>query len=308
MPVDLAVELGGLRLKNPVMTASGCFGFGEEYAKLIDVNALGAIVCKTVTLLPRQGNAPHRTWETNAGMLNSIGLENPGIDGFIKDKMPHLWQYEPPVIVSIAGFTFEEFAILAQRLEKAKGPISAIEVNISCPNVEQARMPFGATPEPAAKVTRLVKENTSLPVIVKLTPNVSAPFTEIVQAVEEAGADCLSMINTLLGMAIDVKTRMPRISTTIAGLSGPGIKPHTLYRVWQAHKATKLPIIGIGGIASWEDAIEFILAGASAIGIGTACFIDPDVFAKVIMGIEKYLEEGGHKSITEIVGQMKEAA
>ena len=308
MPADFSVELGGLKLRNPVMTASGCFGFGEEYSKLIDVNALGAIVCKTVTLEPRLGNAPHRTWETSAGMLNSIGLENPGIDGFIKDKIPNLWQYEPAIIASIAGFTFEEFAKLAQRLEKAKGPISAIEVNISCPNVEQARMPFGATPEPAAKVTRLVKENTTLPVIVKLTPNVSAPFIEIVQAVEQAGADCLSMINTLLGMAIDVKKRTPRISTTTAGLSGPAIKPHALYRVWQAHKATKLPIIGIGGIASWEDAVEFILAGASAVGIGTACFIDPDVFTKVIKGIEKYLEEGGYKSISEIIGQMKEPA
>lgn len=305
--VNLEVDLNGLRLRRPVMTASGCFGFGEEYYKLgVHLNELGAIVCKTITLEPRQGNPGHRIWETPSGMLNSIGLENPGIDGFIGNKVPFLRQFEIPIIVSIAGFKTEEYGLLAHRLEEVRDDINALEVNISCPNVEGGKIPFGATPEPAFKVTKIVKENTSLPVIVKLTPNVSAPFEEIVLAVEEGGADILSMINTLLGMAINIETRKPRIRKVFAGLSGPAIHPHALVRVRQAYKVTRLPIIGIGGIAKWQDAVEFFLAGASAVGIGTFTFTNPNIFHEVIEGLKKYLEDNNYTGLKEIIGQMIE--
>jgi len=308
MSVNLSVNLNGIKLPNPVMTASGCFGFGEEYnafdPSVIDLNELGAVVCKTITLEPRQGNLGHRVWETAAGMLNSIGLENPGLQGFLRDKIPFLRQLKVPVIVSIAGFKTEEFGQLAQALEIVSEVITALEVNISCPNVEGGRVPFGATPEPAREVTRIVKENTSLPVIVKLTPNISAPFAEIVQAVEEGGADCLTIMNTLLGMDIDLKTNKAVFKNIVAGLSGPVIRPHALCRVYQASQVTKLPIIGLGGISCWQDAVKFFLAGASAVAIGSCAFANPSIFREVITGLTKYLAEKKLTDIKQIIGQM----
>ncbi|MEG6511349.1 dihydroorotate dehydrogenase [Desulforamulus ruminis] len=296
----LAVNIGGIQMKNPVTTASGTFGFGPEYSPYVDINRLGAMVVKGTTLEPRQGNPTPRMAETPAGILNSIGLQNPGADDLIQKIAPYFAGLEIPVIVNIAGNTVEEYAQLAAKLDGVAG-IAGLEVNISCPNVKKGGMAFGGDPFTAAEVTRAVKAATQLPVMVKLSPNVT-DIGAIARAVEEAGADALSLINTLLGMAIDVRKRKPVLANVMGGLSGPAVKPVAVRAVWQVYRAVQLPIIGMGGICSWEDALEFILAGASAVAVGTANFINPRATLDVLEGIERYLLEQQIEDINELVG------
>lgn len=297
---DLNVDIGGIKMKNPVTTASGTFGFGPEYAPYVDLNRLGAIVVKGTTLLPRQGNPTPRLAETPAGVLNSIGLQNPGVEKFIEEALPFLKEYKLPVIVNISGDTVEDYARLAARLNDATG-VAGLEVNISCPNVKKGGMQFGSDPASAAEVTRAVKESTGLPVIVKLSPNVTS-LVAVAERVAEAGADALSMINTLLGMAIDVKKRRPVLGNVLGGLSGPAIRPVAVRAVWQVYREVRLPIIGMGGISDAEDALEFILAGARAIAVGTANFVNPRATMDVLEGLESYLLENNIASISELVG------
>ncbi len=303
--MNLTVQLApgnehGLRLRNPVMTASGTFGYGTEYSRLFDIQRLGAIVCKGTTLEPREGNPQPRLVETASGMLNSIGLQNIGVDALIKEKAP-LWAgWQVPVIVNIAGETIGEYARLASRLEGVAG-ISAIEVNISCPNIKAGGAEFGADPGPAAEVTAAVRQATSLPLLVKLTPN-TADITEVAVAVAGAGADAISLINTLKGMAIDITRRRPLPGNITGGLSGPAIKPVALYMVYEVAGAVEVPVVGGGGIATAEDAIEFIMAGASAIQVGTASFTNPRAALDVLEGIERFMEKKGIKDIGELTG------
>ncbi|WP_338823962.1 Dihydroorotate dehydrogenase B (NAD(+)), catalytic subunit [Moorella humiferrea] len=297
---NLAVKIAGLSLKNPVMPASGTFGFGEEYAPFIDLNRLGAIVVKTITLKPLIGNPPPRLMETPCGLLNSIGLQNPGLDVFLREKLPYLRQLSPPLIVNIAGKTIDEYAELAERLSAAEG-VAALEVNISCPNVREGGIVFGTVPAMAARVTAAVKSHTHLPVIVKLTPNVT-DITEIARAVEDAGADALSLINTVRGMAIDIKTRRPALASIVGGLSGPAVKPIALYAVWQVAQVVKIPLIGMGGITSAQDAVEFLLAGATAVAVGTASLVNPKALVEIIDGLERYLLEEGIGDVKELIG------
>lgn len=297
---NLAVNIGGIIMKNPVTTASGTFGFGPEYAPYIDLNRLGAIVVKGTTLEPKAGNPTPRLVETPAGILNSIGLQNPGVEHFIDEALPFLAGCDVPVIVNISGDTVEDYARLAARLSRAGG-VAGLEVNISCPNVKKGGMQFGADPVMAAEVTRAVKENTTLPVIVKLSPNVTS-IVSVAEKVAEAGADALSLINTLLGMSIDIKTRRPILGNIMGGLSGPAIRPVAVRMVWQVYQAVKLPIIGMGGIMTAEDAIELILAGASAVAVGTANFINPRATIDVLEGIESYLRENGVSDLKELIG------
>ncbi len=297
---NLAINLGGLQMKNPVTTASGCFGFGPEYSPYIDLNKLGAIVVKGTTLEPRLGNPGVRIVETPAGILNSIGLQNPGVDYFITKHLPYLKEYNTPVVVNIAGNTLEDYAELARRLTTAGG-VGALEVNISCPNVKKGGMVFGTDCTMASEVIRTVKQNTTLPVIAKLSPNVTNVI-EIAQGVAAAGADALALINTLLGMAIDIDIHKPILGNVVGGLSGPAIKPVAVRVIWQVAQAVNLPILGMGGIMTGDDAIEFILAGASAVAIGTANFINPRATMDVLEGIEKYMEKHGVNDINELVG------
>lgn len=305
MAVDLSVELApkhktGLHLQNPVMTASGTFGYGTEYASLVDIQRLGAIVAKGITWSPRRGNPQPRIAETPAGMLNSIGLQNIGVRAVIRDKAPLWEQWSVPVIVNIAGETYDEFRRLAAALDGVPG-VAGLEVNVSCPNVDKGGMAFGCDPEMAAEVTRLVRQETSLPVIVKLTPNVG-DIRIIARAVEDAGADAITVMNTILGMAIDVRRRRPVIARGAAGLSGPAIKPIALYLVYQVAQVVELPIIGCGGIATYRDALEFLMAGASAVQVGTASFVDPQASVKIIDGLGRYLDEQSCQSLGEVVG------
>lgn len=299
---DLRVNLAGLQMKTPVMTASGTFGFGIEFADFMNLNDLGAVVVKGTTLNPRSGNAGVRIAETPAGMLNCIGLENPGSDAFIKTILPQLKRYEFPVIVNMSGSTVEEYGVLAEKL--SVDGVAALELNISCPNVKEGGIAFGTRPESAAAVVREVKKYTNLPVIVKLSPNVT-DIVEMAKYVEDAGADIISMINTLLGMVIDTRTWKPVLGNIVGGLSGPAVKPVAVRMVWQVAQAVKVPIIGMGGIMTAEDAIEFFLAGASAVSIGTANFVNPAVAMDVTRGIDEYLDARGIKSIQDIVGQVK---
>ncbi len=299
---DLRVNLAGLQMKTPVMTASGTFGFGIEFADFMNLNDLGAVVVKGTTLNPRSGNAGVRIAETPAGMLNCIGLENPGSDAFIKTILPQCKQYDFPVIVNMSGSTVEEYGVLAEKL--SVDGVAALELNISCPNVKEGGIAFGTRPESAAAVVREVKKHTNLPVIVKLSPNVT-DIVEMAKYVEDAGADIISMINTLLGMVIDTKTWKPVLGNIVGGLSGPAVKPVAVRMVWQVAQAVKVPIIGMGGIMTAEDAIEFFLAGASAVSIGTANFVNPAVAMDVTRGIDEYLDAHGIKSIQDIVGQVK---
>jgi len=296
----LAVNIGGIHMKNPVTTASGTFGFGPEYAPYVDLNTLGAIVVKGVTLLPRQGNPTPRLAETPAGILNSIGLQNPGVERFITEALPFLADYQLPVLVNIAGETITEYAKMAERLSQAPG-IAGLEVNISCPNVNKGGMLFGSDPVTAGEVTKAVKESTHLPIIVKLSPNVTS-ILEIAEKVALARADALSMINTLSGMAIDIKTKSPVLGNILGGLSGPAIKPVALRAIWQVYREIKLPIIGMGGITTATDAIEFILAGATAVAIGTANFRNPRATIETLAGIEDYLVENNIADINQLVG------
>lgn len=299
---DLRVNLAGLQMKTPVMTASGTFGFGIEFADFMNLNDLGAVVVKGTTLNPRSGNAGVRIAETPAGMLNCIGLENPGSDTFIKTILPQCKRYEFPVIVNMSGSTVEEYGVLAEKL--SVDGVAALELNISCPNVKEGGIAFGTRPESAAAVVREVKKHTNLPVIVKLSPNVT-DIVEMAKYVEDAGADIISMINTLLGMVIDTKTWKPVLGNIVGGLSGPAVKPVAVRMIWQVAQAVKVPIIGMGGIMTAEDAIEFFLAGASAVSIGTANFVNPAVAMDVTRGIDEYLDARGIKSIQDIVGQVK---
>lgn len=300
---DLAVDIGALRLNNPVLTASGTFGYAEEFASLVDLKRLGGVVVKGISLKPRPGNPPPRIVETPCGMLNAIGLENVGVERFLAEKMPFLRDCGCRVIVNILGDTVEEYALLAEQLSQAAG-IDALEVNISCPNVKKGGVAFGTVPEMAAEVTRAVRLVSRVPVIVKLSPNVT-DIVAMARAVEEAGADALSLINTLIGMAVDVRTRKPKLANIIGGLSGPAIKPVALRMVWQVARAVSIPVIGIGGISNAEDAIEFLLAGASAIQVGTANFIQPATAEQIIEGLATYLCEQGESSIGGIIGGLQ---
>ncbi|MEK6534155.1 MAG: dihydroorotate dehydrogenase, partial [Thermodesulfobacteriota bacterium] len=287
VPGRLAVDLCGLRLKNPVMTASGTFGYGEEYAPFCDLNRLGAIVVKGLSLEPRPGNPPPRIMETRCGMLNAVGLQNVGVRAFIAEKLPFLRQLNVTVIANIFGETIEEYRRVTEILTRAAG-VHAIEVNISCPNVKKGGVAFGAYPDAAAAVTEMVRGETDLPVIVKLTPNVT-DITEIARAVESAGADAVSLINTLTGMSVDIERRRPHLANVTGGLSGPAVKPVALRMVWQVVRSVKIPVIGIGGISTAADALEFLITGASAVQIGTANFIHPAATMEIIDGIEDYM-------------------
>jgi dihydroorotate dehydrogenase (NAD+) catalytic subunit len=296
----MAVEIGRLKLNNPVMTASGTFGYGEEYAGYVDLDKLGAIVVKGLSLKPRLGNPPPRIMETTGGMLNAVGLQNIGVDAFIEEKLPFLRNYDVAVIANVYGETYDEYKKVARKLSSAKG-VHALEVNISCPNVKNGGVSFGSDPKIAARVTSAVKDETSLPVIVKLTPNVT-DITVIAQAVEKAGADAISLINTLMGMSVDLKTRRPHLKNITGGLSGPAIKPVALRMVWQVVQRVSVPVIGIGGIMTAQDALEFLIVGAKAVQIGTANFINPLVTMEVIEGIKNYLDANKIKDVNEIIG------
>jgi dihydroorotate dehydrogenase (NAD+) catalytic subunit len=300
---QMTVKLGRLKLNNPVMSASGTFGYGEEYAGYIDLNRLGAVVVKGLSLRPRLGNPPPRIMETASGMLNSIGLQNIGVDAFIEEKLPFLRKYNTAVIANIYGETYDEFKKVAKKLSSAKG-VHALEVNISCPNVKKGGVSFGTDPKIAARVTRTVKDETGLPVIVKLTPNVT-DIAAIAQAVEKAGADVISLINTLTGMSVDLKTRSPHLKNITGGLSGPAIKPVALRMVWQVIQKVSIPVIGIGGIMTAEDALEFLILGAKAVQIGTANFVNPHATLNVIEGIKNYLIDNKIKDIKEIIGTFR---
>ena len=300
--MNLAVKIGNLELKNPVMGASGTFGFGKEYEDFLDVNEIGAIVTKGVTPKPRAGNSGVRIAETPAGMLNCIGLENPGVDAFICDILPKIKKYNTAVIVNISASTVEEYAEMAWRLDI--DGVDAVEVNISCPNVKEGGIVFGTDPKAAAAVTRAVKTHTSKTVIVKLSPNVT-DITVMAKAVEEAGADAISMINTLTGMVIDINTRKPLLGNITGGLSGPAVKPVAVRMVWQVAKAVKIPIIGMGGITCAEDAIEFMLAGATAVAVGAYNFVDPSALKVVADGIADYMKKHNIEDVNELVGAVQ---
>ncbi|MGV8059727.1 MAG: dihydroorotate dehydrogenase [Smithellaceae bacterium] len=300
----MAVQIGKLRLKNPVMTASGTFGYGEEYADYVDLNRLGAIVVKGLSLKPRMGNPPPRIMETAGGMLNAIGLQNIGVDAFIEEKLPYLRKYDVAVIANIYGESYAEYQKVARKLSSVKG-VHALEVNVSCPNVKKGGLSFGADPKIAALVTRKVKEETDLPVIIKLTPNVT-DIAAIAEAVEKAGADAVSLINTLTGMSVDLKTRMPHLKNITGGLSGPAIKPVALRMVWQVVKRVSIPVIGIGGILTAADALEFLLLGAKAVQVGTANFINPRATTDILEGMQAYLKNNNIKDINEMIGTFNE--
>ena len=301
--VNLAVQIGSLKLKNPVMTASGTFGYGEEYADYVDLNKLGAIVVKGLSLKPRLGNPPPRIMETAGGMLNAVGLQNIGVEEFINEKLPYLKNFDVAVIANIYGETYTEYSKVAKKLSSVKG-IHALEVNVSCPNVKKGGLSFGSDPKATAEVTRRVKAETNLPVIVKLTPNVT-DIAAIAAAVEKAGADAVSLINTLTGMSVDLKTRTPHLKNITGGLSGPAIKPVALRMVWQVVQRVSIPVIGIGGIMTAEDALEFLIVGAKAVQIGTANFINPRATLDVIEGMQNYLSYNKIKDINEIIGTFK---
>ncbi len=300
---NLSVKIHNLTLKNPVMTASGTFGNGVEFDDFIDVNELGGILLKGTTLNHREGNDYPRMAETPSGMLNAVGLQNKGVDYFCKHIYPQVSKYDTNVIVNVNGSTIEEYIELTQRINELEH-ISAIELNISCPNVKQGGMAFGTSCPMAEAVTRAVREVYSKTLIVKLSPNVTS-ISEIAKGVENAGADAVSLVNTFLGMAIDVRSRKPVLSTITGGLSGPAIKPIALRMVWQVTQAVNIPVIGMGGIMTANDALEFLIAGASAIQIGTANFIDPQVTIKVRDGINSYLDENGFSSVQELIGSLQ---
>ena len=300
---DLSVKIGDLQLKNPVMTASGTFGYGLEFADFVNLEDIGGIIVKGTTLHPREGNPYPRMAETARGMLNCVGLQNKGVDYFCQHIYPQIKDIGTNMIVNVSGSSPEDYAECAARID-ALERIPAIELNISCPNVKEGGMAFGVTPEGAAAVVSAVRRAYSKTLIVKLSPNVT-DIAAIARSVEDAGADAVSLINTLMGMAIDVEKRRPVLSIATGGLSGPTVKPVALRMVWQVARAVKIPVIGLGGIMNARDAVEFLLAGASAVEIGTANFIDPAVTVKVAQGIDEYLERHGCRSVTEIVGALE---
>ena len=298
--VNTAIQIGGITLKNPVMTASGTYGYGLEYSDFIDLSKLGGIVVKGTTLNPRQGNPYPRMAETPSGMLNAVGLQNKGVEYFCSEIYPSIKDIDTHMIVNVSGSTVEDYMATAERIAELD-KIPAIELNISCPNVKEGGMAFGVTCAGAAEVVRAVRKVYSKTLIVKLSPNVT-DITEIARAVEVEGADSISMINTLLGMAIDVKSRKPILSTVTGGLSGPAVKPVALRMVWQTAKVVSIPIIGMGGISSCEDAIEFLLAGASAVQVGTYNFVDPTITTKIASGIEDYLVQNNMTDVSQLIG------
>ncbi len=300
---QMRVDIGGIEIKNPVMTASGTFGYASEFEELIDLNRLGAIVVKGLSLEPSRGNPPPRIVETPCGMLNAIGLENVGLAAFVKEKLPFLRRLDTPIFVNVYGKSTKEYAELAARLEDIDG-VSGIEVNISCPNVKSGGMAFGAYPESAAEVVRAIRKQTTKPMMVKLSPNVT-DITEIAKSVEGEGADSISLINTITGMAIDIETRRPKIANITGGLSGPAIKPVALRMVWQVVQTVNIPVVGIGGIMTAKDALEFLIAGAVAVQIGTANFINPHATTDVIDGIETFLMERNISDISDIIATLK---
>ena len=302
--LDLSVDLGGVRLQSPVVTASGCFGSGQEMSRFVDLGRLGAVVCKTVTLKPRRGIAPPRGAETPAGMLNAIGLQNPGVDAFIAKDLAWLDRRNVPAIASIGGQTVEEYVACAERLRDAPSLV-AVELNLSCPNLEDRGFMFALSPERTAEVCTAVKEVAMVPVFAKLTPDVT-DLVAIADSAIKAGADGLSLINTTLGMAIDTTTFRPKLSTGTGGLSGPAIRPIALRCIWQVHQAMRhVPIIGMGGVSNGEDAIELILAGATAVAVGTANFYDPRATERVRDDIETFMRERGITSLDQIRGRVK---
>ena len=297
---DLSVKIGGLQMKNPVMTASGTFGYGEEYADFVDLTQIGGIIVKGTTLHPREGNPYPRMAETPQGMLNAVGLQNKGVHYFVEHIYPRIKDIDTNMIVNVSGSAIEDYAETA-RIIDGLDRIPAIELNISCPNVKQGGMAFGVTARGAEEVVSAVRKVYHKTLIVKLSPNVT-DITEIARAAEAGGADSVSLINTLLGMAIDAERRRPLLSTVTGGMSGAAVKPIALRMVWQVSRAVQIPVIGLGGIMNARDAVEFLLAGASAIQIGTANFIDPCVTVRVAEGINDYLDRHGFKSVSEIVG------
>lgn len=299
----MAVNFAGISMKTPVMGASGTFGFGLEYTDFLDIDAIGAIISKGITPLPRPGNPGVRIAETPAGMLNCIGLENPGVQVFKQDILPKVSCHETPLIVNISAGTAEEYGELAAALDV--DGVAALEVNISCPNVKEGGIVFGTDPKAAASVARSVKDHTSKPVIMKLSPNVT-DITVMAKAVEDAGADAVSLINTLTGMAIDIYTQKPLLGNITGGLSGPAVKPVALRMVWQTAKAVKIPVLGLGGIASWQDAIEFMLAGASAVAVGAYNFVNPRAVEEIAEGMDAYCENMGISHISDIVGKIND--
>ena len=300
---DLSVQVGPLHLKNPVLTASGTFGYGREFASLMDPNLLGGIVVKGISLKPMAGNPPPRIVETPCGMLNAIGLANVGLEIFLSEKLPWLQKLDTCVIVNIYGHTLDEYGAVAAGLKGVSG-ISALEVNISCPNVEKGGMAFGTDPVVAARVTERVLKETDKPVIVKLSPNVT-DICAIARAVEQAGAHALSLINTLTGMTIDIERRTPKLANGSGGLSGPAIRPVALHMVHQVVKTVHIPVIGMGGILDASDALEFLIAGAQAVQVGTANFANPRASLDILEGIEKFLKERGINSVKDIIGSLK---
>lgn len=300
MKVDLSVNFAGIHLKNPVMPASGCFGFGREYAKYYDLNKLGAIVVKATTMKPRKGNQTPRVTEVWGGMLNSIGLANPGVDKVIGEELPWLSQFATPIIVNVAGETIDEYCNVVERICKS-GLAHGIELNVSCPNVHQGGLSFGVDSKVLTELLQEVRRVCTLPLIVKLSPNVT-DIVEIAKAAEAAGADGLSLINTLVGMKIDIDTRKPVLARGSGGLSGPAIKPVAIRMVYQVAKAVTIPILGIGGITSAEDVIEFVMAGAAAVEVGTANFTNPLACLEIFEGLEKYMREHGIRNLEEIRG------
>ena len=303
MKPDMSVEIAGLKLRNPVMTASGTFGYGEEFSQYVDLEKIGAFVTKGLSLKPRAGNPTPRIVETPGGMLNAIGLQNVGIDAFIQKKVPFLRSINTPAIANFFGSTPDEYAELATRLD-AIPEVAALEVNISCPNVKQGGIVFGTDPNCAAGVVAACRAATSKPLIVKLSPNVT-DIVEMAQACEGAGADALSVINTLTGMAIDLERRRPVLANITGGLSGPAIKPVALRMVWQVARAVKVPVIGIGGIMSATDALEFILAGATAVQVGTASFVNPSAAQEIAEGMEDWLIQHGVADLKSLIGALE---
>ncbi|TAL22839.1 MAG: dihydroorotate dehydrogenase [Nitrospirae bacterium] len=301
--MNLTINIGKLKLKNPVMTASGTFGYGEEYSEFVDLNKLGAIVVKGISIKPKEGNPPPRICETSCGMLNSIGLQNMGVKEFLKTKLPYIRKYDTKLIVNILGNTIQEYVKLSGTLDDAG--VDGIELNVSCPNVKKGGMLFGTDKKMLGKLIRTVRNNVkNSTLITKLSPNVS-DIREFAKVAEESGSDAISLINTIPGMAINIKTRKPKIANMIGGLSGPAIKPIAVRMVYEAYTAVKIPIIGIGGIMNYEDAIEFMLAGATAVAAGTANFVNPVATLDIIKGIESFMKENNIMDLKELTGGLR---
>lgn len=303
MKPDLSVSIAGIKMKNPVMAASGTFGCGREYSEVLDLESLGALVVKSLTLKETRGHPTPRVCETPSGLLNAIGLQNKGVDYFLETDLPFLRKFRLPVIASIAGETIEEYEKVAERLEGARG-LSGIELNVSCPNIKKGGLQFGSDRRLLQQVVSRVRKQTRFPLMVKLTPNVTS-IEEMAEVAVDSGADALSLINSVSGMSIDIRTRKPKLANITGGLTGPAIRPIAVHMIWQVAKRVKVPIVGMGGISSAEDAVEFFLAGASAVAVGTANFIDPRATASIVDGLVKFLEEQKLKSIKELVGGLK---